>query len=121
MKGGGIFGDNGPLEPTQRFWNLKQLACTPEGLFYMPLTADNDVVSCAALGDNSKHVYTIHLVNNGASREVHLTGLPAGVKGFKVYITDEKSNMKLSKTIKVQNHGSTFTLKERCFATLFSD
>jgi len=121
LKGGGIFGDNGPLEPTQRFWNLKQLACTPAGLFYMPLTADKDAVSCAALGDNNKHVYAIHLVNNGASREVHLTGLPAGVKEFKIYITDEKANMRLSKTIKVQNHASTFTLKERCFATLFSD
>ncbi|MFI5160087.1 MAG: hypothetical protein ACHQHN_02365 [Sphingobacteriales bacterium] len=121
LKGGGIFGDNGPLEPTQRFWNLKQLACTPEGLFYMPLTSDNDAVSCAALGDNSKHVYTLHMVNNAASREVHLTGLPAGVKEFKMYITDEKDNMKLSKTIKVQNHESTFTLKERCFATLFSN
>jgi hypothetical protein len=121
LKGGGIFGDNAPLEPTQRFWNLKQLGCTQEGLFYMPLAADKDAVSCAALGDNSKHVYTIHLVNNGASREVHLTGLPGGVKGFKIYITDEKANMRLSKTIKVQNHESTFTLKERCFATLFSD
>jgi hypothetical protein len=121
LKGGGIFGDNGPLAPTQRFWNLKQLACTPEGLFYMPLIADKDAVSCAALGDNNKHVYTIHLVNNGASREVHLTGLPAGVKEFKIYITDEKANMRLSKTIKVQGHESIFTLKERCFATLFSD
>ncbi len=121
LKGGGIFGDNGPLEPTQRFWNLKQLACTPEGLSHMPLTADNDAISCAALGDNSKHVYTIHMVNNGTSREVHLTGLPAGIKDFKIYITDEKSKMRLSKTIKVQNHESTFTLKERCFATLFSD
>jgi hypothetical protein len=121
LKGGGIFGNSGPLEPTQRFWNLKQLASTPPGLFYMPLTSDNNAVSCAALGDNSKHIYTIHLVNNGASREVHLTGLPAGVKEFNIYITDEKENNKLSKTIKVQNHEGTFTLKERCFATLVSE
>ena len=29
LAGGGICGDNGPLRPTQRFWNLKQLASTP--------------------------------------------------------------------------------------------
>jgi hypothetical protein len=121
LKGGGIFGDNSPLEPTQRFWNLKQLAATQEGLFYMPLTSDNIAISCAALGDNSKRAYTLHLVNNGASREVHLTGLPGGVKEFKIYITDEKDSMKFSKTIEVHNHQSTFTLKERCFASLFGD
>ena len=37
LTGGGIFGKEGPLEPTQRFWNLKQLASTPEGLNYFPV------------------------------------------------------------------------------------
>ena len=30
LAGGGVFGEEGPLRPTQRFWNLKQLASTPE-------------------------------------------------------------------------------------------
>jgi hypothetical protein len=121
LKGGGIFGDNGSLQPTQRFWNLKQLASTPEGLFAMPLTTDKDAISCAALGDNAKHSYTIHLVNNGASREVHLTGLPAGIHQFTVYVTDQKKNMKKSGSIKVKDRECTFKLNERCFTTLFSE
>ncbi|MGZ4001696.1 MAG: hypothetical protein ACXVIY_13740, partial [Mucilaginibacter sp.] len=122
LKGGGIFGNNGKLEPTQRFWNLKQLASTPEGLSYMPLSNDKaGVISCAALGDNSKHVYTIHIVNNGASREVHLSGLPNGVKGFNVLVTDESTNMEKVKTIEVKNHQAVFKLQERSFTTLASE
>ncbi|HTE02043.1 MAG TPA: hypothetical protein VK668_22295 [Mucilaginibacter sp.] len=121
LKGGGIFGDNSPLQPTQRFWNLKQLASTPEGLFAMPITTDKDAISCAALGDNAKHSYTIHLVNNGASREVHLTGLPASITKLTVYITDHKKDMKKSGSIKVKDHECTFKLNERCFTTLFSE
>ena len=30
LAGGGIFGDTSALHPTQRFWNLKQLASTPQ-------------------------------------------------------------------------------------------
>ena len=37
LAGGGIFGDNGPLRPTQRFWNLKQLASTPPRSFALPV------------------------------------------------------------------------------------
>ena len=33
LAGGGIFNDNGPLRPTRRFWNLKQLAATPARSF----------------------------------------------------------------------------------------
>ena len=36
MVGGGVFGNHDlPLAPTQRFWNFKQIADTPEGLFAM--------------------------------------------------------------------------------------
>jgi hypothetical protein len=122
LKGGGIFGNNGKLEPTQRFWNLKQLASTPEGLFYMPLSNDKaGLISCAALGDNGKHLFTIHIVNNGASREVHLSGLPNGIKGFNVLVTDESTNMEKVKTIEVKNHQAVFKLQERSFTTLASN
>ena len=121
LKGGGIFGNNGKLEPTQRFWNLKQLSCTPEGLSFMPLSNNKpDIVSCAALGNNNSHVYTLHLVNNGASREVHLSGIPSSVKAFDLFVTDAKTNMERVKTLKVTNHEVTFKLQERCFTTLAS-
>lgn len=33
LAGGGIFGNEGPLQPTQRYWNLKQLGSTPAGAY----------------------------------------------------------------------------------------
>jgi hypothetical protein len=121
LKGGGVFGKEGKLEPTQRFWNLKQLGCTPGGLFFMPISNDKpDGISCAALGNNDSHVYAIHLVNNGASREVHLSGIPSSVKAFDVFVTDEKTNMQRVRSVKVVNQEVTFKLQERCFTTLAS-
>jgi hypothetical protein len=122
LKGGGIYGNNSPLKPTQRFWNLKQLASTPTDLFHMPLTANrNDLdISCAALGDNGKHIYTIHIVNNSTSRQVHLTGLPNSVKEFQVYETNKDLDMKQLKSIKVSNHQAVFNLDSRCFTSLVS-
>jgi hypothetical protein len=119
LKGGGIFGDDGPLEPTQRFWNLKQLASTPKDLYAMPISNNNADISCAALGDNNKHVYTIHLVNNGTEREVHLSGVPSSVKKFDVYITNIKSDMK-HKTFSVKDGICDFKADQRSFVTLIS-
>jgi hypothetical protein len=121
LKGGGIYGDNGPLKPTQRLWNLKQLASTPADLHYMPLVADKSDISCAALGDRTKHTYTLHIVNNGTARKAHLTGLPASVKQLKVYETSGKKDMKQLKTVKVSNHEADFDLDSRCFTTLISE
>jgi len=88
----------------------------------MPLINNKkDIISCAALGDNGKHVYTIHIVNNGASREVHLSGLPAAIKGFNVLVTDEGTSMEKVKTIEVKNHQAVFKLQERSLTTLASN
>ena len=76
LAGGGIFGDNEPLHPTQRFWNLKQLASTPKGLSAMPMAGDRPNISCAALGNNPKTTYAFHFVNRGATNEATITGLP---------------------------------------------
>ncbi|HEY8783685.1 MAG TPA: hypothetical protein VIM16_18805 [Mucilaginibacter sp.] len=101
--GGGIFGNNEPLHPGQRFWNLKQLSITPKGLFAMPVTCDRPDISCAALGDNGKSAYAVHLVNNGTTRKVTLTGLPADVKQLQVYTTNKGLNMKDRGLVKVKN------------------
>ncbi|MDB5090233.1 MAG: hypothetical protein JWR09_4227, partial [Mucilaginibacter sp.] len=118
--GGGIFGNDEPLHPGQRFWNLKQLSITPKGLFAMPITSDKPDVSCAALGDNAKGTYAIHVVNNGIERSVTLTGLSAGVKQMNIYITSKKLNMKQGHLLQVNNGGVSFKLPATCYATLIS-
>ncbi|MDF2433506.1 MAG: hypothetical protein JWP44_3137 [Mucilaginibacter sp.] len=117
--GGGIFGNNEPLHPGQRFWNLKQLSITPKGLFAMPVTSDRANVSCAALGDNGRRVYAIHLVNNGTTRSATLTGLPAGVKQFAIYTTSKEVNMK-QKVVKVDEGVLKFKLPGVSYITLIS-
>jgi len=119
--GGGIFGNNEPLHPGQRFYNLKQLSITPKGLFAMPISSDKSDVSCAALGDNSKNVYTLHLVNNGTAREVILSGLPVKVKHLQMFTTSKKLNMEKSAPIEVENGMAKFKIAETSYITLISD
>jgi O-glycosyl hydrolase len=118
--GGGIFGNNEPLHPGQRFWNLKQLSITPKGLFAMPITCDKPNISCAALGDNNKNVYALHLVNNGAKRKVTLTGLPSGVKQLLVYTTNAALDMEVGSVIKIENGVAKFKLPATSYVTLIS-
>lgn len=121
LAGGGIFGDNGPLRPTQRFWNLKQLASTPKNVFAMPISANRPDISCAALGNNATGTYSIQLVNNGTTRQVTLTGLPAKVKALKVFVTDQKRNMNEGKRIIVTNGKAAFNLDSQTYTTLVTD
>lgn len=117
--GGGIFGNDEPLHPGQRFWNLKQLSLTPKGLFAMPVTSNKADVSCAAAGNNAKNSYAIQLVNNGIKRKVILTGLPAIVKQLTVFSTSKKSYMKRSE-VKVKDGVLEFKLPETSYTTLIS-
>jgi hypothetical protein len=118
LSGGGIFGNDAPLHPTQRFWNFKQLASTPEHLVAMPISCDAANISCAALGNNSKRAYAIHLVNNGATRDVVLTGVPKKVKELHIYTTDKVNDMKEGPTIPINAGEAHFTIAGESFTSL---
>ena len=87
----------------------------------MPISSDKSDVSCAALGDNSKNVYTLHLVNNGTAREVILSGLPVKVKHLQMFTTSKKLNMEKSAPIEVENGMAKFKIAETSYITLISD
>ena len=106
--GGGIFGNNSPLYPGQRFWNLKQLSSTPANLFAMPVSCNVPTVSCAALGDNSKGTYIIHMVNNGPKREIIITGLPTDITSAILYLTNKNKYMTQQHSVKISNGTITF-------------
>jgi len=120
LAGAGIFGDTGALRPLQRFWNLKQLAATPKGLMAMPVSCNTENISCAALGDNEKGIYTVHLVNNGNSRAATITGIPATIKSFRLLVTDKQRKMKEGKPVPVVNGKAIFMLDATSFTTLIS-
>jgi hypothetical protein len=120
LTGSGIFGTVGPLLPTQRFWNLKQLASTPEGSFVIPATCSKEDINCAAFGNISRGKYAVHIVNNGAEREVMIKGIPSGVKYFTIYITDQLRGMEKAGEVQVINGNAGFKLAPAGFTTLIS-
>ena len=122
MIGGGVFGNNDiPLTPTQRFWNFKQIADMPEGLFAMPVESDKENVIAAGLGDNDKGIFTIHIVNNGASRQTSLKGLPENTEWLKIYVTNHTSKMSQRRMIRVRDGEATFLAEADSFITLLVD
>jgi hypothetical protein len=122
MIGGGVYGKTDiPLSPTQRFWNFKQIANVPQGLYAMPVEADKEGVICAALGDNDKAVYVIHIVNNGASRQAVLKGLPEGVRRVKVFVTNEDNHNSERRSAWVRDGQARFQAESNSFITLIAD
>ncbi|HTY00956.1 MAG TPA: hypothetical protein VMG09_13085 [Bacteroidota bacterium] len=120
LTGGGVEGTQGPLRPTQRFWNLKQLGLVAPGSFILPTKCTKEAVSCAAFGDIADSIFTIDFVNSGASRTVILSGVPETVREFRTYVTDNKRGMQEEKTIRVSDGQAKFTIDEFCFTTLVS-
>ncbi len=118
LAGGGVFGDNGPLRPTQRFWNLKQLASTPPRSFALSVKCNRPGLTCAAFGDISNGIYTVHVVNNGPARPATVTGLPAAVKQLRVWVTDGQRGMQEGPRIAVANGKAVFNLDATSFTTL---
>jgi len=117
-RSGGGGGENQPPQPTQRFWNLKQLGSTPAGSFYLPVTCDGSAVACVAFGDIANGVYAVHLVNNGAARPATLTGLPANLRELRVYVTDSQRGMKEGDRIPATSGTTQFTLDTASYTTL---
>jgi hypothetical protein len=121
LAGGGVFGNDAePLHPTQRFWNFKQLASTPAGLFHLPIDANRADVTSAALGDADRGMYAVHLVNNGTTREATLTGLPDEISVLRIYVTDSENGMEEREPVSVSNGEARFTLTTTSFTSLFA-
>ena len=110
LKGGGLFGNNDSLQPTQRFWNLKQLASVPPNIAAIPVAVNNTNITCAAQADVNKNIYVVHVVNNSAERMITIKGLPAAVKKLSVYVTSKTKNMQEEKPVAVLNGEAKFLL-----------
>jgi hypothetical protein len=118
LAGGGIFGNNEPLRPTQRFYNLKQLAATPAGLKAIEANSDKADVSIAALGDADKNLYAVHIVNNGAARVANLSGLPATVKSLRIVVTNKEKSNAEGRKIAVTGGNARVEMEARSYITL---
>jgi hypothetical protein len=116
--GAGIYGSDGPLRPTQRFWNLKQLGLTPPGAMHLPISCDSPTVTAAAFGDLVNGQFAIHLANRGGDRRVRLAGLPASVSEWRVYWTDAQRGMEAGGQVDVRSGMTEFDLPGASYVTL---
>jgi len=120
LAGGGAFGDDGPIRPTRRFWNFKQLASTPERSFSLPVACNGANLTCAAFGNIAAGVYAVHVVNNGAARQATLTGLPTNVKELRVWVTDSTRGMEEGARIPVSGGRAEVKLDATSYTTVTS-
>lgn len=118
--GDGIYGSQGPLRPTQRFWNMKQLASTPADALAIPVVSSKKHVNCAAFGNLTRGEYALHMVNNGADCNAVISGIPAGVKELKAFVTNTKDSMKET-IVKVENGQAKVHLPAISFITLLAE
>jgi O-glycosyl hydrolase len=111
---GGI--DGQPFQPAQRFWNIKQLGMTAQDATAVPVSCDNPKVVACAFADHGACV--VHLVNNGAARKATVSGLPAGVKEMRVFVTDSRRGMKETGRVPVVHGKVKLPLDAMSFTSL---
>jgi hypothetical protein len=121
LQGGGVYSEAGPLEPTQRFWNLKQLGVTPPRAFALPMTSDRPEVTTAAFGDLGNGVFAVHLVNSGGQCEASLDGLPDRVRQASLLVTDARRAMEDLSEVKVEGGRAAFVLPAASYVTLLAE
>jgi len=120
LQGQGMLGDKGPLRPTQRFYNLAQLAMTPADALAIPVTCDKENINTAAMSNIARGLTAVHIVNNGAARTATVTGLPDKAGHATAYITNEHMR---SEAVALELNGDrcTISMPPASFCTLIID
>lgn len=115
--GDGIYRSEGPLRPTQRFFNLQQLAMTPENAFAVPVNCSKENMNVAAFARTATGEWALHIVNNGASCDASISGMPMGAEEVTVYVTNSHSHAVAMK-LKVAGGRLTVPLPAESFITV---
>lgn len=117
MWGNGIYGSEGPLRPTQRFWNLKQLSMTAENSFSIPVTCNKDNMNVAAFSNIARSETTVHIVNNGGACGIELTGLNDDASEAVIYVTNAHEHS-FARLLKPSSGCLKVTLPAESFVTI---
>ena len=92
LLGDGIYGTEGPLRPTQRFFNIRQLAMTPENAFVVPTTVNKQDINVVGYAKPATGECAVHIVNNAGTSEATVSGLPEGARKAIVHTTNQGMN-----------------------------
>ncbi len=118
--GDGIFWSEGPLRPTQRFFNLKQLSMTPADAFAIPSDCNKANVNVASFVKLATGETALHIVNNGAACQTHVSGLPAGTRQAVVYVTNSQQHAE-AQLLQVADGELTVSLPAESFVTILAN
>jgi len=111
----------GTLQPTKRFWFLKQLSdTTGTGAAHLAISTDHSAIHAAAFFETGENGYSIHLINTGASRQVSIGQIPADVHNFQCYLTDSNDDFHKIEAVPVQGGVARLKLPAMSFVTLTS-
>ena len=117
--GDGIYRSEGPLRPTQRFFNLKQLSMTPADAFAVTSTCSKAQVNVASYVKKATGEAAVHIVNSGAACETHISGLPSGTRQAVVYVTNSLQHAE-AQWLQVTNGELTVGLPAESFVTILA-
>ena len=92
LLGDGIYGTEGPLRPTQRFFNIRQLAMTPENSFVVPTSVNKQDINVVGYTKPATGECAVHIVNNAGASEATVSGLPEGARKAIVHTTNRGMN-----------------------------
>jgi hypothetical protein len=113
--------EGGTLQPTKRFWFLKQLSeTTGAGAAHLAISSDNPAIHTAAFFNTGENGYSIHLVNTGASRQVNIAGIPPDVREFHGYLTNSTDDFQKSEAVPVEGGVARLLLPAMSFISLTS-
>ncbi|MCR4602830.1 MAG: AGE family epimerase/isomerase [Prevotella sp.] len=117
--GDGIYRSEGPLRPTQRYFNLKQLSLTPEDAFAVPAACSKENVNVAAFTKTATGESALHIVNNAASCDARITGLPAGTSEAVVYVTNSTQHAE-AQLLRVKDGTVVIKMPAESFVTVIA-
>lgn len=117
--GDGIFRSEGPLRPTQRFYNLKQLSMTPKDAFAVPVKCNKNAVNTAAFVKTATGECALHIVNNGAACEAQISGLPMNATSAVCYVTNSSLHAE-AKMLTVNDGKVSVQMPSESFVTLIA-
>ena len=116
--GDGIYGSEGPLRPTQRFWNLRQLSLTPADAFAVPVSCDREELNVAAFVHIARGAGAVHIVNNAAACPAVVAGLPTSAMRAVVQVTNADDHS-VSQCLPVADGRLVLDLPAESFVSIF--
>jgi hypothetical protein len=91
------------LQPTQRFWFVKQFSnLTPKNADALGTASDHPKVLFTAFAGAAGDL-ALHVANLGAGREISIEGLPAGLRALKAVVTSETDSYRELEPLTVES------------------